>query len=136
MDVTESPYKRLLIVSYRLPFKRTEKNGARTVEQSSGELVSALMALSRNAEAGELYHNVVWVGKGDEEIAEDMHAGETGVDFRLVPVAIETGIDKQFYGGFCNDLLWPLFHYWTRGEVFGKNPPGVPLVIAIVLNGP
>ena len=99
MDATGSPYKRLVIASYRLPFKRSEKNGEKSVEQTSGGLVSALVALSRNAEAGEPYHNVVWVGKGDEDLTEDMH-GETGVNFRLVPVAIETSLDKQFYGGF------------------------------------
>ena len=83
--------------------------------------MSALVALSRNAEAGEPYHNVVWVEKGDEDLTEDMQAGETGVNFRLVPVAIEAGLDKQFYGGFCNDLLWPLFHYFPSRAVFHER---------------
>ena len=121
MDATGSPYKRLVIASYRLPFKRSEKNGKKSVEQSSGGLVSALVSLSRNAAVGELYHNVVWVGKGDEDFDEEIQAGETGINFRLVPVAIEAGLDKQFYGGFCNDLLWPLFHYFPSLAVFDER---------------
>ncbi|MGA2261319.1 MAG: bifunctional alpha,alpha-trehalose-phosphate synthase (UDP-forming)/trehalose-phosphatase [Acidobacteriota bacterium] len=121
MDVTGFPYKRLVIVSYRLPFKISEKNGEKNVEQSSGGLVSTLVSLSRNAEAAELYRNVVWVGKGDEGINDDMQVEETGMNFRLVPVAIENSIDKKFYGGFCNDLLWPLFHYFPSLAVLDES---------------
>jgi trehalose 6-phosphate synthase/phosphatase len=121
MDVAGSPYKRLVIVSYRLPFKISEKNGEKHLEQSSGGLVSALVSLSRKSEAGELYHNVVWVGKGDEAVNDEMQVGETGINFRLVPVAIENSVDQQFYGGFCNDLLWPLFHYFPTLAVFDED---------------
>ena len=121
MEAPGSPYKRLVIVSYRLPFKITEKNGKRTVEQSSGGLVSALVSLSRNSEVGELYHNVVWVGKGDEDLYDDLQVDEAGINFRLVPVAIETSLDQQFYGGFSNDLLWPLFHYFPSLAVFDER---------------
>jgi len=91
------------------------------LEQSSGGLVSALASLSRNSEAGELYHNVVWVGKGDEDLHDDLQVDEVGTNFRLVPVAIETSLDQQFYGGFSNDLLWPLLHYFPSFAVFDER---------------
>jgi len=121
MDETGFPYKRLVIVSYRLPFKFSEKNGRKKLEQSSGGLVSALVSLSRESKAGELYHNVVWVGKGDEDIKDDMQVDESGMNFRLVPVGIASRLDGKFYGGFCNDLIWPLFHYFPSLAVFDEG---------------
>ena len=32
--------------------------------------------------------------------------------FELVPVRIEDRLDDKYYGGFCNDTIWPLFHYF------------------------
>ena len=32
--------------------------------------------------------------------------------FELVPVHIEDRLDDKYYGGFCNDMIWPLFHYF------------------------
>lgn len=121
MDAPGSPYKRLIIVSYRLPFKISERNGEKHVEQSAGGLVSALVSLSHKSDAGGLFRNVVWVGKGDEGINDEIRAGGSEINFRLVPVVIENNIDKQFYGGFCNDLLWPLFHYFPSLAVFDES---------------
>jgi trehalose 6-phosphate synthase/phosphatase len=121
MKAAGSLFQRLVIVSYRLPFNICEKNGEKSVEQASGGLVSALASLSRNSEPGELYHNLVWVGKGDEGIIEDMHVEDAGLHFDLVPVAIPECVDKSFYGGFSNDLLWPLFHYFPSLAVFDES---------------
>ncbi|NLH16669.1 MAG: bifunctional alpha,alpha-trehalose-phosphate synthase (UDP-forming)/trehalose-phosphatase [Phycisphaerae bacterium] len=32
---------------------------------------------------------------------------------RLVPVQINADLDRRYYGGFCNDTIWPLFHYFS-----------------------
>ncbi len=113
--------KRMLIVSYRLPFRIIEAAGGNGVEQSSGGLVSALISLSRKASAGELYHNLVWVGKGGDGIEHEMNVDEDGLNYRLVPVAIPPDIDAGYYGGFCNNLLWPLFHYFPSLSVLDES---------------
>jgi trehalose 6-phosphate synthase/phosphatase len=121
MDAAEFPYKRMIIVSYRLPFKVSQKNGIKNIEHSSGGLVSALISLSGKSDAAELYHKVVWVGKGDEGVNEEMQVEETGVNFRLIPIAITNSMDNDFYGGFCNNLLWPLFHYFPSLAVLNES---------------
>jgi trehalose 6-phosphate synthase/phosphatase len=121
MDAAGFPYKRMIIVSYRLPFKISENNGVKKFQQSSGGLVSALISLSGKSDAADLYHNVVWVGRGDEGVEDDLEVDETGVHFRLVPVAITNDMDNNFYGGFCNNLLWPLFHYFPSLAVLDER---------------
>jgi trehalose 6-phosphate synthase/phosphatase len=121
MDAAAFPYKRMIIVSYRLPFKISDENGTKKIHQSSGGLVSALISLSGKSNAEALYHNVLWVGKGDEGLEDGMQMDETGVSFRLIPVAITDSMDKNFYGGFCNNLLWPLFHYFPSLAILDEN---------------
>ncbi len=105
-------YDRLVLVSYRLPF-RVHRN---KLVQNSGGLVSAVLALAQKGEsdkATRLGNEVVWIGKSDDT-AEELQRlqGQSG-PFNLVPVHIEDKLDEKFYGGFCNDLVWPLFHYFS-----------------------
>jgi trehalose 6-phosphate synthase/phosphatase len=144
---TSSRFKRLVVVSYRLPFKTVIKDGRKVMVQNSGGLVSAMSALSdKMAEYGtsELYQKIVWVGKGDEipykkeeiinkpgfimglldkylfksQKPQSNRTGDGGAQnslnskYQLVPVAIDENTNEKYYGGFCNDLIWPLFHYF------------------------
>ena len=62
MTVSPGPgFSRLIVVSYRLPYKIVDK----TVEQSSGGLVSAMLGLAQNPNSPQLMRSVVWVGKAD-----------------------------------------------------------------------
>jgi trehalose 6-phosphate synthase/phosphatase len=149
-----SRFKRLIVVSYRLPFKVVIRDGRKVIEQNSGGLVSAMSALSEKMAdygASELYQKIVWVGKGDSTHKETS-AGSTGfimglVDkylfrtknsqrnksstaavpadltgkYQLVPVAIDEKTDVKYYGGFCNDLIWPLFHYFASLAVHDES---------------
>jgi trehalose 6-phosphate synthase/phosphatase len=138
--------KRIVIASYRLPFKVVERDGEKTIEQNAGGLVSAMSALAEKqikAEGTDLFKKILWVGKGDFPIEERkpktigiireligafqgkraMNQGspedkrathgtiQNGI-FEVAPVAIPPEIDQNYYGGFCNDLIWPLFHYF------------------------
>lgn len=106
-------FDRLVIVANRLPLRyiRT-KDGYRSV-QNSGGLVSAILALSerlRNESSLVQQKKVLWAGAGEVPVAA---AGSSGNDvFDLLPVKISADLNDQFYGGFCNDLIWPLFHYF------------------------
>jgi trehalose 6-phosphate synthase/phosphatase len=117
-------FKRIVIVAYRLPFTIKGRNGILTAVQNSGGLVSAVLSLTdrmRNTESTSLMDKTVWVGKG-EFAADKMNSLEEVKDtFELVPVKIPESVNEKFYGGFCNDLIWPLFHYFPSMAVFGED---------------
>ncbi|MBN1129425.1 MAG: bifunctional alpha,alpha-trehalose-phosphate synthase (UDP-forming)/trehalose-phosphatase [Chitinispirillaceae bacterium] len=146
-------FRRLVVVSYRLPFKTAEREGGTFYEQSSGGLVSAMSALSEKiaAEGGpELFRHIIWVGKGEAGLRDENHprknlflkllnsflprrTGKEGTGahqhlqpqtadrYQLVPVVIDDAINEKYYGGFCNDLLWPLFHYFPSLVVHDES---------------
>ncbi|MBN2189497.1 MAG: bifunctional alpha,alpha-trehalose-phosphate synthase (UDP-forming)/trehalose-phosphatase [Chitinispirillaceae bacterium] len=139
-------FKRLIVVSYRLPYKTVYRDGRRILEQNSGGLVSAMSALSEKATGSgelDLFKKVIWVGKGDAPPKEadvdkagfimgllekyvfrkkDLHGGKSGSAgvaggvndiYQMEEVTIDEKIEEKYYGGFCNDLIWPLFHYFS-----------------------
>jgi trehalose 6-phosphate synthase/phosphatase len=147
--------KRIVLVSYRLPFREVENGGGKVIEQNAGGLVSAISALSEKQsgeEGSELFKKILWVGKGEFSAEErkpgpyelirelissfrgksagkrglsknkghTRHRIETGV-YELIPVSISSEIDQKYYGGFCNDFIWPLFHYFSTLVVHDES---------------
>jgi len=93
---------KLVVVANRLPVDQvTLADGSVTWRPSPGGVVSALEPLMR-AEAA------AWVGwpgvSGEVEIPEDAS------DLSLVPVAITETEHEEYYEGFANATLWPLYH--------------------------
>lgn len=99
---------RLIVVSNRLPVtvSKTDK-GEWNFRVSSGGLVSALAGVKNQIP-------FVWVGWTGMEIAaseqEEMRA-KLSEEKNCYPVFLSEGDANLFYNGFCNDVLWPLFHY-------------------------
>ncbi len=64
---------------------------------------------------------VGWPGVAEEKIKEDLQ----GVKRHLkkencVPVFLPQSLVDQFYHGFCNKTVWPLFHYFPNYAVFSS----------------
>ena len=119
--VSETHFKRLVIAAYRLPFKLSKaKNGYKAI-QNSGGLVSAILALSENfkkSNADLKNSKIVWAGIADElpdDVTSDSLENE---NFEILPVTITEEVNELYYGGFCNNLIWPLFHYFPTYAVF------------------
>ncbi|MGN0064599.1 MAG: trehalose-6-phosphate synthase [Nocardioides sp.] len=92
----------LVIVANRLPVDRIElPDGSVGWRRSPGGLVSALEPVMR--EDGGAW--VGWPGSPDEELAPFEHDGVT-----LVPVVLTSEDVEEFYEGFSNATLWPLYH--------------------------
>ncbi len=109
-------FNRLIIVAYRLPFKLVRKKGEYHAVQNSGGLVSAILSLAENMteNPGSVSQKILWVGSGEEQLGEkNIHP-----KFDLFPVEIPRVINDKYYGGFCNDTIWPLFHYFPTRTVF------------------
>ncbi len=108
--------QRLIIVANRLPYQAKEKSGNITITPSNGGLVSSMVSYLekfRSSKTTEI-KKPVWVGTS--ELPERKHKligdFENAGHFDLAPVFIPEPIKNKFYHGFCNDCIWPLFHYF------------------------
>jgi len=119
--VNETQFKRLVIAAYRLPFKLSKAKKGYKAIQNSGGLVSAILALSENfkkSNADLKNSKIVWAGIADE-LPEDVTSDSLeNENFEILPVAIPEEVNNLYYGGFCNNLIWPLFHYFSTYAVF------------------
>jgi trehalose 6-phosphate synthase len=88
----------LVVVANRLPVDRDEDGGWRN---SPGGLVAALEPLMRKADGAW----VGWAGQPDVRLEEFDFDG-----MRLVPVTLSEDEVADYYEGFSNGTIWPLYH--------------------------
>jgi alpha,alpha-trehalose-phosphate synthase [UDP-forming] len=107
----------LVVVSTRLPVILDCGNGPCSVRQGDGGLVTALDPVLR-ARRG------LWVGWPgvtgdlDDEARELVEQTAKRRGYRIAPVALDEALVRDFYGGFANAVLWPLFHMLDDQCVF------------------
>jgi trehalose 6-phosphate synthase/phosphatase len=99
---------RLVIVSNRLPIALSKDDtGKWQIRPSSGGLVTALSPVLR--ERGGLW--IGWPGTSEEiDLDKPLAIGTQGVGYVLKPVRLTLEEVNQYYLGFSNEILWPLFH--------------------------
>ncbi|WP_457639160.1 alpha,alpha-trehalose-phosphate synthase (UDP-forming) [Persephonella sp.] len=100
--------ERLLVVSAILPVHITKENGDISVKVSPGGLVTALKQVLQNKKA-------VWIGwagvdRVSPKIREVIHLEGKKEGFLLYPVALTREERENFFDGFSNGIIWPLFH--------------------------
>lgn len=120
MKDSKQPYKRLIIVAYRLPFIIRQTNEGLELSQSSGGLVSAVLSMAErmgqsSANAAPKIH---WVGHAGSELKQIPQSVLENESFVAHPVFMDQDVHKRFYEGFSNDLIWPLFHYFPSNATF------------------
>lgn len=95
-----------IIISNRLPVKITEENNEYTFVPSEGGLATGL---------GDVYQsgNSIWIGWPGFEVPEERQdeVREKLAALHLYPVFLTQNEINQFYEGFSNEVLWPVFHY-------------------------
>lgn len=107
---------RLLLISNRLPFSIEQHDGETIVRQSSGGLVSAIKSYFEKNDTHDQFSKKLWVGSMDATEEEWQHAKEAGNfpdGFDIEALFPEEVSYKNFYNGFSNSTLWPLFHYFS-----------------------
>ncbi len=102
MSVDQQSRHDFVIVANRLPVDRIDDgDGDIDWKRSPGGLVTAMQPVMRsNAGAW-----VGWTGSPDDAPAPFDHDG-----MHLVPVELSAEEIEQFYEGFSNATLWPLYH--------------------------
>jgi trehalose 6-phosphate synthase/phosphatase len=125
MDIDDLGDRRLIIVSNRLPFTvRLEKDEIK-FDESVGGLVTGLSTFLDSYK----YHfprreKHVWLGWPGSTIPEEF---KKPVRLRALaecgayPVFLSETDMEQFYWGFCNKTLWPLFHYFPSYVIYEEK---------------
>src|SRR6266576_3256413 len=116
--------RRLFIISYRLPYKLSKLGNKFKLQQNSGGLVSAILSFSEKLKApspDQPFSEITWVGFSEHTKRDFRRAQNGNAAFELHPVLLEEEMNKKFYGGFSNDLLWPLLHYFPSFAVFDDS---------------
>lgn len=92
----------MIVISNRLPVDYQEGPDGETHWKSSpGGLVTALEPVMRAADGAW----IGWAGVADREFEPFHHDG-----INIVPVSLSAAELEEYYEGFSNDTLWPLYH--------------------------
>ncbi len=111
---------RIVIVSNRLPVSFVRKGKSFNLKPSVGGLSTGVGSLLQKS------YEVVWVGwpgvaiekittPERDKIKKQLH------DKNFYPVYLSQSNIDNFYSGFSNNTLWPLFHYFTQHVVYNKK---------------
>ena len=116
---------RLVVVSNRLPFTVSFKDGAPEFKTSTGGLSTGLASYLRQANTGARDRlDYFWLGWPGTSIAPEFESavrkhGEE--QFKCAPVFLPEESMDRFYHGFCNKTIWPLFHYFPSLAQFDEG---------------
>jgi len=102
------------LVANRLPVSVTRRSGRISLEPSAGGLATGLASLPPSY--GRLW--VGWPGVVADRLSgkdRERIAGELGDSYQ--PVFLAEKHLRNYYRGFCNKTIWPLFHYFPERTV-------------------
>jgi trehalose 6-phosphate synthase len=118
MDKKHIKKSHIIIVSNRLPLilKKTVDRKIE-MEKGAGGLVTSMAPVLKN-------RNGIWIGWPgyaqeidiDDKILPIIQSAVSG--YRVKPVMLTSDELKNFYEGFSNSILWPLFHNFTDKCLF------------------
>jgi trehalose 6-phosphate synthase/phosphatase len=98
---------RLIVVSNRLPFALDSAGeDLWTVTPAVGGLVSAVEPVLR--ERGGTW--IGWPGIPGEIPTKPLAEATRGAGYKVVPVTLSETERDEFYYGYSNEVIWPLFH--------------------------
>lgn len=116
---------RLIIISNRLPFTVDRTDEGITIRQSSGGLVSAIKSyFERPDMETEGFSAKLWVGSMDaseDDWLQAIQQNNLPDEFRIEPIFPDGKTYEEYYNGFSNSTLWPLFHYFPSIADYKKE---------------
>lgn len=109
--------KRIILISNRLPVTIKTKGKSIEIIQSVGGLATGMGSFYKN-------YNCKWIGWCG--LATDFldTAFKKEVENRLIkdyknyPIFLTRNDIKNYYSGFCNRTIWPLFHYFPESVIY------------------
>nr|MDO8077352.1 bifunctional alpha,alpha-trehalose-phosphate synthase (UDP-forming)/trehalose-phosphatase [Candidatus Freyarchaeota archaeon] len=111
--------RRLLIVSNRLPISVVKRGGRLRFQLSVGGLATGLDSIRGS-------YRSLWIGwpgitldKARGEEREEIY--KTLTSENCYPIFLSPEEVEGYYNGFCNETIWPLFHYFPEYTVYNKS---------------
>jgi trehalose 6-phosphate synthase/phosphatase len=105
--------RRLLIVSNRLPVSIEKKRGKFHFQPSAGGVATGLGSFYKS-------YNSLWIGWPGVTVAKKNEDEKKILEKRLFAefncqsVFLSQSEVENYYHGFCNKTIWPLFHYFPQ----------------------
>ena len=108
---------RLIIASNRLPVMINRSADGMTITPSAGGLATGLKSYHKDS-------NSIWIGwpglmpetkKEEEEVTGLLETEQ------CLPVFLNEELISNYYDGFSNATLWPLFHYFAEFTEFNES---------------
>lgn len=109
---------RWLIISNRLPITVVKRENQLQFHASAGGLATGLGSFYKS-------YKSLWIGWPG--ITLEKIKGKRGeIEERILaencyPIFLSQYDIENYYYGFCNKTLWPLFHYFTQYTTYSKN---------------
>lgn len=110
---------RLLIVSNRLPVSITKVDGQLHYKRSVGGVATGLSSLKTPVET----FWIGWPGIARDELTPEDEQAISGQLTReqCSGVHLSAQAVEEYYLGFCNETIWPLFHYFPLYCEFNQD---------------
>ncbi|MEQ9620118.1 MAG: bifunctional alpha,alpha-trehalose-phosphate synthase (UDP-forming)/trehalose-phosphatase [Deltaproteobacteria bacterium] len=111
---------KLIIVSNRLPVTVKKSRGKFKFQPSVGGLVTGIGSLDMGKEQ-------IWAGwpgitfSGYKSKVDTKKLREMLVAESYYPVLLSKNDIENYYHGFCNEIIWPLFHYFVQYAIYEKK---------------
>jgi trehalose 6-phosphate synthase/phosphatase len=110
---------KLITISNRLPFSFGKKNGRLSLESSAGGLATGLRSFYKSRPSA-------WIGWPGLPASKVSPEDEKQIVKNLAvescrPVFLSGYEIEQYYYGFSNKTIWPLFHYFPLYADYKKN---------------
>jgi trehalose 6-phosphate synthase/phosphatase len=116
---------RLIIVSNRLPFNVSLDSGEITFHESAGGLATGLSTFLDSYKSHLPSHEQhVWLGWPGSTIPGKLKPkvrARAMQECNARPVFLSAEEMENFYRGFCNKTLWPLFHYFPTYVAYDEE---------------
>jgi len=111
--------KKLIIASNRLPTTVRRDNGKLVFEPSVGGVATGLSSLDTDWEK-------CWIGWPGIDLGDCSGDQVSSAQRRLrkenfYPVGLSAREVEDYYHGFCNEVVWPIFHYFVQYATYKKK---------------
>lgn len=109
---------KLIIVSNRLPITIAKRGSTLKIQSSVGGLATGLDAFHKS-------YKSLWIGWPGYVTGKDTRE-KAIIKRKLVnkdcyPVFLSNYDIENYYHGFCNKVIWPLFHYFIEKTLYTKK---------------
>ncbi len=109
---------RLLIVSNRLPVTVSKRGSSIKLQSSVGGLATGLDSFHKSFKSSW----IGWPGYVTGNIEKEKRIIRRKLkDKNCYPIFLSNYDIENYYHGFCNKIIWPLFHYFTQRVTYDQK---------------